>query len=160
MQRYFLLLSAICVLCLPLPARADIGTVGAPDAADNNPPPQPTPRAKHKTVAAAAAPVQEEKKPLLVIHFNQHHVYFEKTLRKAVEAAEQTKGGVFYQVVSYVPAGNSGSQTQRIEEVSQANLNAVMNEFQALGVPSSRVSASTQPAPAGVTSQEVHISTK
>jgi len=147
-------------------AHADIGGVGSPVVPSNLPPP-----ANNKTVATdtkavvkAAAPQpaintkdNADREPLLVIRFNQQHVYFDRVLRQAVEVTEKTKAGAVYNVVSVEPAGGDNhEQNERISAVATSNLNTVVQEIQNLGVQSSRITTSTQPS-ATATLQEIDI---
>lgn len=158
MTQRSILFAALAVFCayLPLAAQADIGKIGSPVVPSNAP--AKGKEAADKTDAAAqeAKDATAERTPLLVIRFNQRHVYFQRALKQAVESAERAKPGAFYDVVSVVPGGGSASQNQRINEDSVANLNAVVQELQSLGVQAERIHTSSQPG-VGVTSQEIQL---
>ncbi len=92
---------------------------------------------------ASAADVPSGK-PLLVIRFNQPHVYFQKPLSIAVTRAEQAKPGVVYDVVSYTSPNAAVS----------GNLDVVLGTMISMGVPRARIKAMTQASGSG---EEIHI---
>lgn len=153
---------------------ADIGGIGSPVVPSNAPAAQPVEldengRPVTSGGAGAAATVdgstpeiadsqKQEVKPLLVIRFNQRHVYFDNALRKAVAGAEIAKTGVMYNIVSYVPTGRAlrRDQSERADADASANLDAVLQGMQNMGVDPSRVRTATQSSDT-ITSQEVRI---
>jgi len=139
-----------------LPAYADIGGIGSPVRPSNPPPPLAAGNAAAPQPAPPATQDAEPRTPLLVIRFNQQHVYFDRVLRQAVDATEKTKAGAVYDVVSIVPSGGSREQNERISADAADNLNAVVQQLQDLGVQPSRIQASTQSSTA-VTAQEIDI---
>jgi len=103
-----------------------------------------------------AAQDMDGRKPLLIVRFNQEHVYFNRALKQAVTNAEAAKPGIHYNVVSYVPSGAKKGQMKVSAEQAKTNLGMVTKGLQELGVDSARVDVSSQPSSA-VTSQEVRI---
>ena len=85
-------------------------------------------------------------KPVMVIRFNQKHVYIKDALAKVVREVSQVRPGAVYQLRSLVPVGMS-------EEVAEKNLGAVVGELARLGV---SAQVSVEPA-SPVASQEVQL---
>jgi len=98
-------------------------------------------------LCVSAAYADNGSDALLIIRFNQKHVYFDKALATAVQSVEKAKPGSVYNVVSYTPPS--------IQD-AQANLQAVTQQMQALGIPGSRIESSSQPSDE-VKSQEIRI---
>jgi hypothetical protein len=141
-------------------AMAAMGEVGSPVKASNAPEGKEGKKSTTKKEEPADEPVAtaEESKPLLVIRFNQKHVYFDRALRQAVESVERTKAGASYTVVSYVPSGKSGGsgQNERRTEDAVENLNEVVGGLAQQGVETSRIHYSSQ-TDDKLDSQEIHI---
>lgn len=95
-------------------------------------------------------------RPLLVIRFNQEHVYYSRALKQAVANAEKVKPDVRYNVVSSLPSGKRKGQVKVSAEQAKANLSGVTTMMQQLGVPESRMSSSTENS-SSVSSQEIKI---
>jgi len=98
---------------------------------------------------------QASERPLLVVRFNQDHVYYTRALKQAVVNAERAKSGVRYQVVSYLPDGKRRGQKQVATKQAESNLSDITGLMQKLGVDSSRIE--TQSQKAAVMSQEIKI---
>jgi len=107
--------------------------------------------------APIAASSADLGSPLLVIRFNQNHVYYDDALNKIVAAAEKAKTGVTYSVVSKLPdiASLSAAQQDQIKTRSTENLKDVVMLMQQQGVPSNRVRIANKQAP--VRSQEIAV---
>jgi len=147
----FLLLASVLAT---LPAEAYIGAVGSPVKASN---PLPSPPKSHNAASPASDNTEEPQTPLLVIRFNQQHVYFDRVLRQAVESAEKAKADALYDVVSIVPTGgNNAQQNERLSANAAGNLGSVVQELQNLGVQPSRIHSTTQSS-ASATAQEIQI---
>lgn len=95
--------------------------------------------------------------PLMVLRFNQSHLYYEDALTKAIRASEATKQGVLYDLVSVLPDISSLSSEQQMKIVSRSsnNMRNVAGLMQQLGVPAERIRISDQKSP--VKSQEIHL---
>lgn len=145
LARHVCIAVALFVCAVHSSAYAGIGGVGSPVVSSNTPP------AQDESAAPAAKPATEQtqatteaQKPLLVIRYaGQKHVYFERSLRVAVEKTEKAKAGAKYSVVSVIPGGKNKMQNQRIGQETHAQLKDVTQELRKLGVPGSRVSATT-----------------
>lgn len=96
-------------------------------------------------------------KPLMVIRFNQNHVYYGRTLDQAVGSAEQTKPNMTYYVVSYVPQGGGASQNNHISDTVKGNVGGVLEELEAQGVPAARIVTMTKPAPDNTHRVELYV---
>ena len=96
---------------------------------------------------AAAQGQPATPKPLVVIRFNQPHVYFDQQLYSAISQAVALKPGLMFDVVANAPAtGNPSMDTQWIATASR-NTQAVVASMQSMGVPLERmhVTGQTQP---------------
>lgn len=158
-------LTVLTASCFALsPAYAEIGGVGSPydpvpmpaRSADTQPPAPSrwdTAPAEPAQTAESAAPLQpasadmakpkEETPPLLEINFNRPTIYFDRALAKGVEAAEMAKPGVVYEVVSYMPAGASRQQNERMNQQASGELQSVISQLRAQGVQESRIVVTT-----------------
>ncbi len=105
--------------------------------------------------APTFAAEQASERPLLVVRFNQDHVYYTRALKQAVANAERAKSGVRYHVVSYLPDGKRRGQKQVASKKAQGNLDKITGLMQQLGVDASRIEAKSQKAP--VMNQEIKI---
>ena len=104
----------------------------------------------------AKVPEGESVKPLLLIRYNQEHVYYTRALKQAVANAENTKASVKYKVVSVVPTGNRKGTVKIGAERAKSNLASVLTSIQQLGVPADRISSSTESSALAL-SQEIKI---
>lgn len=95
--------------------------------------------------------------PLMVIRFNQHHVYYDGALSKAITTAERAKPGIFYSVVSRLPdlSALPAEQRDNINSRAQDNLHNVVTQMQQLGVPANRIKIANQKQ--DVRSQEIAV---
>ena len=112
------------------------------------------PMAAPATPAAPLAAPQptDQEKPLLVIRFNQHRVYFDRALRQAVGAAERTRAGVHYDVLSLLPQ----TANAQMEQEAKGQLADVLKVMMQSGVMQSRIRAQMKLSPE-VTSHEIQI---
>lgn len=123
-------------------AWAGIGAVGnphAPKPAKEDAAPAAAPAAAPQTTnAAVAQPI--EPKPLVEIAFDRNYVNYEPSLRQGITAAEKSRVGIMYRVVSYLPA-SSGSRVQdeRQNERAETNLRSVVGALHQQGIPKSRI---------------------
>lgn len=99
--------------------------------------------------AQRAGEVEVILKPVMIIRFNQPHVYFQKPLASVIHQAKQKKHDVVFDVIQYIPATNSNTQTD-------SNLQSVIEAINANGIGEDRVHVSIQPSEA-VSSDEVYI---
>lgn len=104
-----------------------------------------------------AIPAEQMGSPLMVIRFNQYHVYYDEALAKVVRIAESSKPGAIYSVVSALPDLTSLPQDQQADISKRAieNLRDVATQMQQLGVPASRLKVATQQKQ--VRAQEISI---
>jgi hypothetical protein len=144
-----------CAMLASAAAHADIGAVGSPVKASNPNAviPQPTPTAEDAVTTTIDT---NDRTPIMVIRFNQNHVFFQRALRQAVEATNKAKPGAFFDVVSMVPVGGTMAQSERVNSSAADNLNSVVQEMQNLGVTSSQIHTSTESTPTA-TIQEIDI---
>lgn len=89
--------------------------------------------------------------PLVVVRFNQPHVYYEQQLYNAMQRAVAIKPDLTVQVVSLAPQGDDQWQ-----EVASAHTQKVVATLQQLGVPAQRIQVSGQRQP-GLKYDETHI---
>lgn len=89
--------------------------------------------------------------PLVVIRFNQPHVYYEQQLYNAMQRAVAIKPDLTVQVLSLAPQGDDAWQ-----EVASAHTQKVVATLQQLGVPAQRIQVSGQRQP-GLKYDETHI---
>ena len=109
-----------------------------------------TPYAGVKVNQAHAQVNDHHSVPLAVIRFNQPRVYFQRPLSNAVKSALQVSRDVKFNIVQYNPQGAArSSRTER-------NLQAVLKQFQQLGVGSRNMQVNRQ-AVAGLSHSEVHV---
>ena len=97
-------------------------------------------------LAAQAQQMMEQPgaKPLVVIRFNQPHVYYDQQLYGGISQAVAVKPGVMFDVVSNAPfTGDSGRDAEWIK-VASHNTQAVIASMQAMGVPMERMRVTGQ----------------
>ena len=160
--------STLALLASPA-AYADLGAVGSPvtpsstqPAGDNaqrmplpgNPKPA-MPVVNNQSAAGQAS--DASGKPLIVIRFNQRHVYFQEPLKKVVNAVNDLhQPNLVYDVHSLVPQLDNELKHKREAPIADANLAGVLAELKRLGVPGSQVRV-TPVVGANVTDQEIQI---
>ncbi|MEJ0009595.1 MAG: hypothetical protein WDN72_03135 [Alphaproteobacteria bacterium] len=103
--------------------------------------------------AASAQTVPEQNRALVVIRFNQAHVYYEDSLYGAISQAVAAKPDVMFDVVSYAP---NGSDKSRWQQVASGDTQAVVASMERMGVPASRIRVSGQYLD-GIRYDEVHV---
>lgn len=96
---------------------------------------------------ASAQPAVQEEKPLLEIKFDQNYVKYERALTQGIQAAEQAKPGVLYDIISYAPVidSNEPSKNSRIMDKAKENVLGVVRQIRAMGVPDSRMRITVMP---------------
>ncbi len=94
--------------------------------------------------------------PLVVIRFNQQHVYYEKPLYNAVQKAVQTDANVAFDVVSFVPQTEDIRKNKKINELTRANDERIVESLKKMGISPSNITVHNQPTP-GLTNHEVKI---
>lgn len=146
---------------LPAPT-APVTSATAPAALSADELKTPAPEVTAPTVAPAAVSKTEEvavdsRKPVLVVRFNQSHVYFDQAVANVVKAVESSKPGLQYDVVSYLPDLSKLSPEQQANVNTRAgdNMKDVVAQVQQNGVAASRIHVGTATEP--VTSQEIKI---
>ena len=102
--------------------------------------------------STAQAQRDHNNTPLMVIRFNQRHVYFQRPLYTAVSRALEVKPSVRFTLVSVVPT-HGGSVNHRKAE---ANLGQVLRNMREMGIPSSRITVNRRSS-AAARSSEVHL---
>lgn len=109
------------------------------------------------TPPAATASVDTLGSPVMVVRFNQGHVYYDDALIKVVNAAEKARPGASYSVVSRLPdlSTLTADQQANIATRSSENLRDVVAIIQQQGVAASRIKIANQKAP--VKSQEIAV---
>lgn len=108
------------------------------------------------TAPVAAMDTKEASRPLLVVRFNQEHVYYQRALKQAVEGAEKARPGVSYHLVSTLPTGNRKGAMRPSAEQAKANVSALVDTMKKLGVDASRIKTESANS-ASAMSQEVRI---
>lgn len=88
-------------------------------------------------------------KPVMIVRFNQDHVYFQKQLATVIRSAIKAKPDVVFDVIQYVP-----NQAENGEYDS--SLQTVLSGFLTNGIAKSRLQASMQSSQ-DVSSAEVYI---
>lgn len=108
--------------------------------------------AASQTAFGGPVPVMGEpsRTPLMIIRFNQRHVYFERSLYNVVSKALEVKSSVMFDLVSMVPGSERGAAA------AEGNLGKVVSALSEMGVPRSRLSISRQDAP-NLEASEVHL---
>lgn len=105
--------------------------------------------------AAAASSESNTQDALVTIRFNKKRVYFERSLRQAITAAENTRAGVHYSILSRVPGNIDAHGEQKAKEQLADVLKVMLKN----GVMQSRIQARMETSP-DVTSHEVQIFVK
>lgn len=94
--------------------------------------------------------------PLVVIRFNQAHVYYEKPLFNAVQKAVQTDANVAFDVVSFVPQTDNIRNNKKINDLAQENTQRITDSLKHMGINPGNITLHNQPTP-GLASHEVKI---
>ncbi len=105
-----------------------------------------------QNMASAAA----EKSPLLVIRFNQPHVYFEQSLKTAVQRAVEVKPDVRFRLVQMLPDASNEDAHEAAKRDGQKHLASVVTALRNLRIPNERMQIIRQERP-DVATDEVHI---
>ncbi len=82
--------------------------------------------------------------PFMIIRFNQPRVYFDQQLYNAVARAVSLKPEVMFDLVANAPRTGNSDLDAKWQVVSKNNVNAVIVRLNAIGVPTSRLSVTTQ----------------
>lgn len=110
-------------------------------------------------VAAPATHAQEfspETKPLVLIRFNQPHVYYDRQLYMAISRAVEVKPGVMFDLVSFVPTVADPERSKQWRALAAAHVKKVVASLGQMGVPASRITYSAQ-SQAGLRYDEIHL---
>ncbi len=105
--------------------------------------------------AVAAAPRDHTNTPLVIIRFNQRHVYFQRPLYTAVSRALEVKPSARFTMVSVVPT-HGGERKYRAAET---NFSKVVQYMREMGIPQSRITVNRRSSNA-VKTGEVHVYVK
>lgn len=146
---------------LPDESDNDGGVVVGKTATNVPAPVVPTNSAMGGTVKPLQPPVATTNEnmgaPLMVIRFNQHHVYYDDALAKAISAAQRAKPGANYSVVSRLPdlSALTAEQQSNINSRASDNLRNVVGQMQQLGVTSDHIKIANQKQ--DVRSQEIAV---
>ncbi len=89
----------------------------------------------------------QETPPLVVIRFNQPHVYYDQSLYSAVAKALAVKPDVMFDVVSAAPSTGDSSTDKKWQAIAGHNTRAVINSMQQMGVPMERINVVGQSQP-------------
>ena len=97
--------------------------------------------------AISPAPARMPSKPLVVIRFNQPHLYYDQQLYTAVSQAVATKAGVMFDIVASAPATGDATKDAQWIALSSKNTQGVVASMQSMGVPLERmhITGQTQP---------------
>jgi hypothetical protein len=106
-------------------------------------------------VFAPAVAAELSEKPLLLVRFNQEHVYYARALKQAVVNAENAKPGVRYHVVSSVPSARHKGQPVVSAAQAKKNMDELVGALGQLGVDAARISTASKMAP--VNSQQIAV---
>lgn len=103
-----------------------------------------------------AQTVPAQNRALVVLRFNQPHVYYEEPLYNAISQAVARKSSVMFDVVSYAPATGDADADGQWQVVASHNTQLVVASMQRMGIPMSRMRVSGQ-RQAGLSFDEVRI---
>ncbi len=78
--------------------------------------------------------------PLLVVRYNQPHIYYDKQLYSAVSKAVAIKPSVVFSLVSFVPSAGDDA----VSAAAGAQTSALVGKMQGMGVPAARIHVSNQ----------------
>lgn len=101
---------------------------------------------------ASTLSMPQSKDAVLVIRFNQKHVYFENALKKVVDKVSAIKPNASYEIQSIVPDDSGDTNARQYLE----NLRGVVAAFNQLGISKGRISVRTDVTDI-VKSQEINI---
>ena len=140
----------------PAPSAAPVAIQESTPAATPSPVVASAP-ASSPAPSKALAAVKLDGKPLMVIRFNQNHVYYESALTKVIQTSERTKPNLVYNLVSVLPNISTlpADQQAKILSRSNENMRSVATLIQQLGVPADRIHVAKQEFP--VKAQEIKI---
>ena len=86
----------------------------------------------------------EPSQPLVVVRFNQPHVYFDQQLYGAIAKAVAIKPDVVFDVVSAAPATGDAATDKKWQAIAGHNTRAVINAMSGMGVPMERINVTGQ----------------
>ena len=89
--------------------------------------------------AAQAQTVPLQNRALVVLRFNQQHVYYEDSLYNAISQAVSRKPSVMFDVVSYAPSTGDANADAQWQAVASHNTQLVVSSMEQMGVPLSRM---------------------
>ena len=78
--------------------------------------------------------------PLMVVRYNQAHIYYDKQLYSAVSKAVAIKPEVTFSLVSFVPS--SGGEA--MDAAATAQTNAFVGRLQNMGIPAAHIHVTKQ----------------
>ncbi len=85
--------------------------------------------------------------PLVVIRFNQPHVYYDQQLYGAIAKALAAKPDVMFDLVSAAPSTGNAELDQKWQATAGHNTRAVLNSMAQMGVPMERINVIGQSEP-------------
>jgi len=94
--------------------------------------------------------------PLVIIRFNQQHVYYDQQLYNAVAKAVAIKPDLTIDVVSYSPETGSSSTNDDWQEAASTHTRKVVATLQQMGVPMARINVTGQ-RQRGLKFDETHV---
>lgn len=94
--------------------------------------------------------------PLVIVRFNQQHVYYEQQLYSAISKAVAIKPEVMFEVVAYAPVTGDAATDQKWQAIAGHNTKAVIAAMTNMGVPMERISV-TGESQAGLHYDETHV---
>jgi|GEM_PF-4646256 len=97
--------------------------------------------------------------PILVIRFNQQHVYYQEPLKQVVSEVRGVRGDAIYEVRSILPSAMQQSEDEQAAKKAETRLLLVLAELKKLGVAQDKVSADTTYSD-DVKTQEIKIFVK
>ena len=98
----------------------------------------------------------DENIPLVVIRFNQKHMYYDRQLYQAASKAVGIKPSVIFDVVSFVPVTRNKEANRRYSRKASSETFGVVNSLLKMGVPKNHIRVSKDNAP-DIRYHEVHI---
>lgn len=78
--------------------------------------------------------------PLLVLRYNQPHIYYDKQLFSAVSKAVAIKPTVTFSLVSFVPAVGG----EAMEAAANSHATTLVKKLQGMGIPAGHIKVSQQ----------------
>lgn len=113
----------------------------------------------HADTVPPVIALDSDDKPLLIIRFNQKHVFFDNAVAEAERNVEKLVPEGIYVIASSVPplrANRHVDQDDSIADEQVSRIRAVINQLQALGVSTTRIRATNQVSNS-VSNQEIRI---